>query len=235
LINISISALVRLALSLENHIGVLAEEVVFTDGLTTIRCLESVDVLGSSLKKIWKEVALGSQKESEITDRVCMVIDNVNAYLDTTEWLCDRLAEINEMTRLCYECLKYGLKINIPSYNLLVAEAAASYEKRKEDNYRDVYLGGGNWTKNFKKDFQAAKLKLLQAEFEQGEGKKIVQRAEHPFTSESLKKVLEVESKFLSTEYHELLQRIPLKIDDMRLIFVPGDYAISAGKHQTYA
>ncbi|CAG7654940.1 unnamed protein product [Allacma fusca] len=193
LLNMSTSVISKIGLSLENHVNVLTEEIKFKDQTSLLKCVESIVIIRASLKTIWRDVAL--------------------------EWICDRLAEISGMTQLCYEYLKYSLNMDLPNYSLLAREAGISFLSRKRESSGQVFVAENNRKKSLRKEFHIVRSKLINPEPDQFESNSPGQKAEHPFTSESLKKVLDIETRFYCTEYHFLLQRIPLKIDNMRLFF----------------
>ena len=220
LLTTSLKSYQKVTLGIETHYRTLAEGNLLSD-MYPIKCTDAFELNSSYLNSICNSVYLSVTRKQEINERVGIILDQTSSYLIVSQWICDRLAEIAGMIRLSYRLLSIGCHLNWQDYGIVSAQAGEVVDMLHVNNKkRHPKITGYNWRNSAKREYEEAFETFLSGQVQVNQGSP--QSGGDQKLNQSLKQQLEslqVRKDFLSTEYPWLLTKLPILIDDMKLMF----------------
>lgn len=160
-----------------------------------LSCRKALIILKQTLKLFLKEVNPSVSMRCEICELIRLVGEEINALVTYTEWALRKFSEFHSMLKLCYNFALLSFDLDLPSFEKILEQEQATQEFQQqvspvlsEENYLELKVDS-----------------LTQLMIE----------ASNPLSKMILIKHVDDDFEwgdFFKTDYHVVLQRLPLRL-----------------------
>lgn len=166
-----------------------------TDNPEDFPLLRAVKILTETLKLLFKEVKITPTLRFDISENIRATAEDIHSFFAYTEWVLNKFSEFHSMLELCYNFAVLSFDLELPSF-----EKVSMHEKLTEENVK-FSVSSIEYFENEQLEVKVVSLTklMLEASFV------------------SIQKQGGVDddfdwSDFYKTDYHSILQRLPLRL-----------------------
>lgn len=166
-----------------------------------ITCDRALKILHANLKLLFKEVMLTPALRLELGEVIRATSQDIRAFLAYSEWVTSKLFEFHGMQKLCYNFAHLCFDLDLPSFGSVL---------KKEEACLGITSCGTRSENDLEKEQESLEFKVVSLT-------KLMMDASNSLSSvQNLEEGEEEEdydwADFYKTDYHWILQRLPLRL-----------------------
>ncbi|CAL8093442.1 unnamed protein product [Orchesella dallaii] len=186
------ATLVRSGNMLESEKVCIASNGVDKD----LTCTRAIKILAATLKMLCEEVKLPSGLRYDVVEWIRCVSDDLNSYFSYAEWVVSKFSEFQSMLKLCYNFALICYDLDLPNFDVIL--------KKEKGSQSIIKLNSENGEKEEGSlDYKVVSLTRLMLDV----SNTVVSTAHESMVDDDFDWM-----NFYKTDYHVILQRLPLRV-----------------------